>query len=349
MLRTGFGIYHRTATQIGQTDGYSQATGYMRSLDGDITPSAGLTGPYSLQNPFPDGIIAPGGRELGLLTSIGNAVSYDARQRPIPRTFQYSFGFQRRAFWNILLDVSYVGSITTHDAIADQYRLLVLRVQPGCAGAAGLRRHHRPQSVLRHRARQPHSGRGSTIRRRELYRTYPLFANVTNNIMPWARYRYDALQLRADKRFTSDRSVLGGLTMVFSYTFSKNFQEANYLNNWNYDHEKPVKELVSYDKPQNISFSGVWDVPFGRGRHFAAHTEQGGWRHHRRLEDELGLPLHFRQPHRRHQRREQLRLPAGGGPDARPLVEQRQGLLERQSELLAPQRGGPLRLAAADG
>ena len=44
---------------------------YTRSLNGDITPSAGLTGPYSLDNPFPDGIIAPTGRDLGFLTNIG--------------------------------------------------------------------------------------------------------------------------------------------------------------------------------------------------------------------------------------------------------------------------------------
>ena len=35
--------------------------------------------------------------------------------------------------------------------------------------------------------------------------------------------------------------------MVFSYTFSKNFQTADYLNDWNYEHEKPVKELVGPD------------------------------------------------------------------------------------------------------
>jgi hypothetical protein len=69
---------------------------------------------------------------------------------------------------------------------------------------------------------------------------------------------------------------------VFSYTFSKNFQDANILNNWNLS-EGPVHELVSYDKPQNLSFSGVWDLPFGKGRHFFAGANRavdgaiGGW------------------------------------------------------------------------
>src|SRR5262249_58013318 len=60
VLRTGFGIYHRTATQTGQTDGFSQTTNFTRSTNGDISPAgSGLTGPYSLQNPFPDGLLAP--------------------------------------------------------------------------------------------------------------------------------------------------------------------------------------------------------------------------------------------------------------------------------------------------
>src|SRR6185503_16881051 len=113
---------------------------------------------------------------------------------------------------------------------------------------------------------------------------YPLFANITNNTMPWASYRYDALQMRVDKRFSNERSIIGGLTMVFSYTFSKNFQVANYLNTWNFINEEPVKELVSYDKPQNISYSGIYDLPFGRGRHFNTSANRvvdgivGGWR-----------------------------------------------------------------------
>jgi hypothetical protein len=284
VLRTGFGIYHRTATQAGQTDGFSLSTAYTRSTDGDFSPAAGLTGRYSLQNPFPDGIVQPTGSELGLLTNAGNAVSYDARRRPIPRTFQYSFGLQHRAFWNILLDVSYVGSITNHDATAinTDYWGYDFNQTAYAVPAFGDTTVNNPfYGILPlNRTR----GSGSTVARRELVRQYPLFPNITNNTQPWASYRYDSLQLRVDKRFTGGRSMAGEITTVFSYTYSKNFQKANYLNNWNFAHERQVKELVSYDKPQNISFSGIWALPFGRGRHFASHGNKvvgavvGGWR-----------------------------------------------------------------------
>ena len=90
-------------------------------------------------------------------------------------------------------------------------------------------------------------------------------------------------QLRADKRFTSDRSALGGLTTVFSYTFSKKLPDRRIPQHLELHERDPVKELVAYDKPQNISLSGVWALPFGRGNHFFRRTNAivngvaGGW------------------------------------------------------------------------
>ena len=65
----------------------------------------------------------PAGSSLGLLTNVGNGVSFDGRQRVIPRTFQYSFGLQRMIWSNISLDASYVGSFTDHDTLTSTYNL----------------------------------------------------------------------------------------------------------------------------------------------------------------------------------------------------------------------------------
>jgi hypothetical protein len=283
VMRGGFGIFYRTATQWGLTDGYNQTSNYVRSLDGDATRTAAnsFTGPYSLQNPFPDGLLSPEGSQAGLLANAGNAVSYDARQRPIPRTYQYSYGLQRRIFSNIVLDAAYSGSMTIHDAMPmnTDYWPYALNVAAQATNAVGDTTVPNPFYGLIPGGRTFGT---QTIRRRELYRQYPLFANITNNIEPWARYRYDALLLRADKRFSGENSLMGGLTLVFSYTFSKNMQTANYLNTWNWANEKPVHELVSFDKPQNVAISGVWSLPFGSGRYFNPSNKVvggaiGGW------------------------------------------------------------------------
>src|SRR5258708_24733056 len=51
------------------------------------------------------------------------------------------------------------------------------------------------------------------------------------------------------------------------YTYAKSWEANHRLESWNLA-EPPIHELSNYDKPQNIAFSGVWDLPFGRNRHW---------------------------------------------------------------------------------
>jgi hypothetical protein len=81
----------------------------------------------------------------------------------------------------------------------------------------------------------------------------------------WGYYRYDALSLQLEKRLQSNSK--GNFTWVLSYTFSKAFEANHRLNNWNIN-EPLIHELDNHDKPQSIAFSGVWDMPFGRGKRF---------------------------------------------------------------------------------
>jgi hypothetical protein len=286
VLRAGGGIFHRTANQNGYADGFSLQTPYQRSINGDINPSAGLTGPYSLQDLFPNGLQVPAGASLGLLTNVGNSVSFDGRQRVIPRTFQYSFGLQRQVWYQILLDASYVGSYTSHETLTSTYNMdaLPYSIFQQC---------YADNSLCDRTVNNPFYGvvpattslgSGKTVAAKTLMAPYPLFnSGVSIASNPWAHYRYDSLQVKAVKRFTGDRNKGGALTVVFGYAFSKNFQDANFLNVYD---ARPVHELVPYDKPQNVTLSGVWDLPFGKGRHYlngakgVAGAVIGGWSMH---------------------------------------------------------------------
>jgi hypothetical protein len=210
-------------------------------------------------------------------------MSFDGRQRVIPRTFQYSFGLQRQLPGQILLDASYVGSYTSHETLTGAYNLdaLPYNIYQQCFSDNSLcdRTVNNPfYGVV---PATTSLGAGKTVAAKSLMAPYPLFnSGVSIANTPWAHYRYDSLQLKAVKRFTGDRNKGGALTIVFGYSFSKNFQDANFLNVYD---AKPVHELVSYDKPQNVTLSGVWDLPFGRGRHLLPHANRlvdgiaGGW------------------------------------------------------------------------
>jgi hypothetical protein len=267
VLRTGFGIYYRTATQSNYTDGFSQRTNYAPSFDGNITlANGGLTGPNSLQNPYPDGLVQPTGQALGLMTNAGLGISFDGHQRPIPRTYQYSVGLQHMFPWSVKLDASYVGSQTVHDSMSENMDYVSM---------ANFLIAHQDNSYLNRKVPNPFYGilpatadfgKAPTFNAESLLYPYPLFNGITISTQPWSKYRYDSLQVRVERRFFGDRR-LGGLLTTLSYTNQKTFEANHRLNNWNLA-EAPVHELSNYDKPQNLAVSGVWDLPFGNRRAF---------------------------------------------------------------------------------
>src|SRR5262249_52245899 len=110
-------------------------------------------------------------------------------------------------------------------------------------------------------------GRNANTSRGQLLRPLPGYSDLTQNTNPWGRFRYDALQVRGEKRAFSNRPA-GVLTFVLSYTWSKNIESTLFLNNA-YD-ERLVKQLSGIDKTHTYAFSGVWDMPFGQGRRFFA-------------------------------------------------------------------------------
>ncbi len=271
VLRAGAGIFYRTAGQMNQSDGFNQRTNYASSLDGGVHPSAGLTGPYSLRDPFPSGIFAPTGSSLGYETNVGRPITFDGTQRPIPRTYEYSAGFQRELPWNVFVEASYVGSQTVHDSMSVQYdNPSYADFQLGQADPLSLN-HRVPNPFSGILPSQSDLGSGGTITAYNLLRPYPIFNGIVETTNPWAKYRYDSLQVLAEKRIL-DSTKTGVFSFLLAYTFSKSFATDHRLNPWNLQ-EKPIHEVSPLDKPQTLAFSGVWDLPIGWGRRW---MNQGG-------------------------------------------------------------------------
>ncbi len=298
VMRGGVGIFHRTATQNSLTTGYSLNTDYVNSTNGGLNHRAGLTGPYSMENPFPDGVVKPLGSSLGINTNIGAGVSFDGRNRVIPRTYQYSFTLEREMGWNTVLELSYVGSRTYGEPRTIQ---LSEMLQSDYEAAFRNPSFYQAQVanpwfgiIPRNRA----LGAAETIARRDLLRRTPQFNNVESFINPWGQIWYHGLQTRFEKRMFGDRSRGGALTWVASYTWSKQMESTNrqtfnfeWFDNW------MDSVVTANDRTHNFQFAGIWDLPIGKGRAYAnqmpkaAELLAGGWNVNWTIGYTSGFPL----------------------------------------------------------
>jgi hypothetical protein len=99
-------------------------------------------------------------------------------------------------------------------------------------------------------------GASANIARERLLRPFPQYDQVfstTNDGYSW----YHSLQVRVEKRFSK------GYTFLGAYTYSKFMQATQYLNQ---DDLRPSEVISDMDFPHRISLSGIYELPFGKGK-----------------------------------------------------------------------------------
>ena len=163
--------------------------------------------------------------------------------------------------------------------------------------------------------------RSATIARERLLRPYPQF-DAVNTTTDEGKSWYDSLQTGLQKRFSA------GYTIGLNYTFSRFEEATEFLNGAD---AAPTRMISSQDVPHRLSVSGIYEIPIGRGRHYASDMNQAARPPGRRLAvpGDLHLPVgipgrELRQPalHRRLRRHRAVRRRA----DGRPLVQHRRGV-----------------------
>ena len=255
VIRTGYGWFFSTLGQIRgdviQT-GYTQATSQVPSLD------SGLTFVGTMNNPFPNGVLQPSGSSLGAQTYLGNSISF-FNPHPLNAYMQrWQFSIQRELPGNTLGEVSYVGNRGTHieisrnfDALPDNY----LSTSPV-----------RDQATINYLGANvpnpfypllPGTGlSGQQVARSQLLRPYPQFTGVTATTYDGYSW-YHSLQFRGEKRFAQ------GFTIQGCFTWSKFMQATSYLNAAD---PSPVKAISDQDYPKIWAFSGIYELPVGKGK-----------------------------------------------------------------------------------
>ncbi|MEO7142300.1 MAG: hypothetical protein ABI165_02230, partial [Bryobacteraceae bacterium] len=123
----------------------------------------------------------------------------------------------------------------------------------------------------------------------DLLRPYPEFGDITET-QPIGYSWYHALQVRAEKRFSR------GYTALVTYTYSKFMEASSFLNAGD---PAVYRSISQYDRPHRLTLSGIYELPFGKGRLFASHVSKpldlaiGGWQVNAIVTYQSGPPLGF--------------------------------------------------------
>ncbi|MCC7498433.1 MAG: TonB-dependent receptor [Bryobacterales bacterium] len=257
VFRGGFGFFYTYwwAPYVQQL-GFSVDTPYAASIDG-ITPL------NHLSNPFPDGLIAPMGASQGLATLLGTGMSFYDQYRTQPYNKRWSLGFQRQLTHDIRAELNYVGSTG-------------MDVPVGSGSNEDKRElHYLPQKFLPLQSRllqtvsNPFFGLlpvssalgAKTISVQNLLSTYPEFTSVTATRQTFGKSYYHSLQASLTKNFSH------GFQFLSSYTFSKSVEKIRFLDPSDAGLTKMLGDL---DRPQRFTIGGVFELPFGAGKPWAA-------------------------------------------------------------------------------
>jgi hypothetical protein len=258
VLRAGYGIFFDTigvnTTSPIQT-GYSQSTPIQASLDNGLTYIA------TLANPLPNGLLAPAGPSGGLSTNLGQGLTFFDPNFKHSYSQRFSLGFQRELPLGFVADVSYVGNRGTRIPVFRNYN-----VTPAQFLSTRTTRDQATIDFLSQQVTNPFFGLnsiyGRTISRANLLRPYPHFGDVRVE-EPIGYSWYHSMQTRIEKRFSQ------GYTFQLAYTWSKLMEAVEFLNT---SDPRPYESIGGFDRTHRVAASGIWELPFGKGRRFG-----NGW------------------------------------------------------------------------
>jgi hypothetical protein len=251
VLRGGYGIFYS----------YLEPYGDAEWLVGNPPDAFGVT---ISSSPTVPALILTQGPAPGALTiakATGVTLSSIERQANSPYAQQWNFNIQREFAKDWLLEAGYAGSKGTHieNRFDENY-------SPPGQGSLDAKRPYVLTTI---------PGTGLTISPGAMY-GYHFSGNSI----------YHALVSRLEKRFS------GGFTLLLSYTFSKAIGDvcgnsaAGDTTNCGYQDPRNMRaerSLDNIDVPQRFVASGVYELPYGAGRHFGSKVPRvvnaafGGW------------------------------------------------------------------------
>jgi hypothetical protein len=296
VVRGGFGVYTAPfiIDGVNQT-GFSQATNIIPTLNAGLTFAPACTTCGNLFNPFPTGVAEPPGASLGLATFLGRDLDIVPVDRSNAQTQRWEISVQRELPGAWLIEAAYIGNraydITTGTESNDN---IVINAIPRQYLSTSKVRDDATNNSLTANVPNPFQGllpgtsfNGTTVQRQQLLRPFPEFGRIRTRRND-GKSIYHAGQFRVERRFTR------GFTLLTSYTWSKTMEELTLLNESDTNYER---RIADGDIPHRVVVSGIWELPFGRGRHFGADSNGfvnafiGGWQLQGIYQYQSGRPI----------------------------------------------------------
>jgi hypothetical protein len=251
VLRGGYGIFFLPRNIQGNGDGAVEAvrtTNMVASLDQGVTTYNTINDPF----PISQGGILPPLNDRDQLANTGQSVAAPTHDFRNGYSQTWSFGVQRQLPWGLTLDAHYWGSKSTRlqanwniNQLPNQYLSLGQNLTTQVAN--------------------PFSGvvtsgalAAATTSRQQLLLPFPQYTSVTRVFTPAANSTYEAGTLQVEKRLSSS------LTFLAVYTRAKSIDDVR--TPYDIYNRRLEKALSGFDAPNQFRFSGVWSMPFGRGR-----------------------------------------------------------------------------------
>jgi hypothetical protein len=306
-IRAGAGLFYllSRATVSGHTGAaFNTDATVPWSLDSGATQNA------TLLNPYPQGILTPPGSAQGDSTFLGLGVGTITRDNHNPQMYSWNLSIQREVGWNSLIEVNYTGSRGVH--LYSPYTSLSPLDPMYWLGANA----PYTRAQLQAQVTNPFYGiitdpkatnlNGKTIQFYRLLRNMPQYDGVSGSDPNAADSIYHAMQVKYEKRFSS------GVTFLAHYTWSKMIDDVSVTDGnltWlggTTSLQDPLnfaleRSLSQHDVAHRFVLTSDWQIPVGRGRHFARDVNRvvdgfiGGWEVSGFMTLQSGFPLQVSQ------------------------------------------------------
>ncbi|RRA48474.1 carboxypeptidase-like regulatory domain-containing protein [Acidipila sp. EB88] len=255
----------------------ASTTNMVTSINGGLTPA------NTIDNPFPQGLVAPVGRSANFQqTLLGEGLTEAFNKNPFAYTQQFNAGVQQQIGNSFVLDIAWGGAKGTHLPFSG-LNMDTLPDQDLALGSALVNQVANPfYGII-----NPVYGLGApTIPAGQLLLPFPQYGGVSSGAADLASSTYNSLQLQAQQHFGNGASINA------AYTWSKLLSDTDTITTWlessvpgvqDPRNLKAEKSLSANDAAQRFVLSYVYDLPFGHGRRFLAAAPRavdytlGGW------------------------------------------------------------------------